>query len=211
MRTIAELVAARSTTRAPDRSLKTDRGRGRRSLMSAQCEPRCWVRPAALSAPFHVGCCSTTFPSTRLPLGGAALAGAAVVGINPTRRGAELAHDIRHTDCGLVVTEAAHRPLLDGLDLGIDDDRIVTIESDTWEAWRNARGRLGPDGPPRPGNALRPDLHVGIDRRAQSRARNPGAVPRAWVSACRSGPTTCCTARCRCSTATRWRPTSCLR
>ncbi len=35
----------------------------------------------------------------------------------PTRRGTELAHDIRHTDCGLVVTEAANRPLLDGLDL----------------------------------------------------------------------------------------------
>jgi len=35
-------------------------------------------------------------------------AGAAVVGINPTRRGAELASDIRHTDCMLVVTEAEY-------------------------------------------------------------------------------------------------------
>ena len=71
-------------------------------------------------------------------LGGAALAGAAVVGINPTRRGEELAHDIRHTDCGMIVTEAAHRTLLDGLDLGIDPDRIVSVESDTWSLWRQA-------------------------------------------------------------------------
>ncbi len=51
-------------------------------------------------------------------LGGAALAGATLVGINPTRRGEELARDIRHTDCQLIVTEPSHRPLLDGLDLG---------------------------------------------------------------------------------------------
>ena len=85
-------------------------------------------------------------------LGGAALAGAAVVGINPTRRGEELAHDIRQTDCELVVTEAAHRAALDGLDLGIDTGRIVTIESDTWREWCAAHAatempadRPGPD------------------------------------------------------------------
>ncbi len=68
-------------------------------------------------------------------LGGAALAGATVVGINPTRRGAELAHDIRHTDCEIVVTEAAYRPLLAGTEIGLADDRIVEIESPTWNAW----------------------------------------------------------------------------
>ena len=38
-------------------------------------------------------------------LGAAALSGATLVGINPTRRGAELARDMRHTDCALLVTE----------------------------------------------------------------------------------------------------------
>ena len=38
-------------------------------------------------------------------LGAAALAGATVVGINPTRRGAELARDITYTECQLIVTE----------------------------------------------------------------------------------------------------------
>ena len=58
--------------------------------------------------PFHVGVLLENMPEYVFLLGGAALAGAAVVGINPTRRGEELAGDIRHTDCQLVVTDAAH-------------------------------------------------------------------------------------------------------
>ena len=38
-------------------------------------------------------------------LNGAALAGAAIVGINPKRRGDALAADIRATDCSVIVTE----------------------------------------------------------------------------------------------------------
>jgi fatty-acyl-CoA synthase len=50
----------------------------------------------------------------------AALAGAAVVGVNPTRRGAELARDIRHAECEVLVTQSSYLPLLDGLpDLGV--------------------------------------------------------------------------------------------
>lgn len=132
MPTIAELVA----TRADD--LSTGLIFEGRSWTWAEVAHECAVRAAMLQAtrrrdqPFHVGVLLDNVPEYVFLLGGAALAGAAVVGINPTRRGTELAHDIRHTDCGVVVTEAARRPLLDGLDLGIDDDRIVTIESDTW-------------------------------------------------------------------------------
>ena len=140
-----------------------------------RCGRRC-SRRRRRDEPFHVGVLLDNVPEYVFLLGGAALAGAAVVGINPTRRGAELAHDIRHTDCGLVVTEAAHRPLLDGLDLGIDDDRIVTIESDTWHGWCHAYARVAPRGAPGSRDTVRPDLHVGVDRRAQSRARNPGAL-----------------------------------
>lgn len=48
----------------------------------------------------------------------AALAGAALVGVNPTRRGAELARDIRHADCELLVTSRSQLPLLAGIGLG---------------------------------------------------------------------------------------------
>ncbi len=49
-------------------------------------------------------------------LGGAALAGATLVGVNTTRRGDDLARDIRHTRCDLlVVTDEAD---VAGLDHG---------------------------------------------------------------------------------------------
>src|SRR5262249_19903496 len=113
----------------------------------AEIARECAVRAAMLHAeqargrpgrPFHVGVLLDNVPEYVFLLGGAALAGAAVVGINPTRRGTELAHDIRHSDCSLIVTEAAHAPLLDGLDLGPDlgADRVFTIESDEWQAAR---------------------------------------------------------------------------
>jgi fatty-acyl-CoA synthase len=69
--------------------------------------------------PFHVGVLLDNTPAFLHWIGGAALAGAAVVGINATRRGAELATDIRHTDCQLLVTDRSHLGLLDGLELDL--------------------------------------------------------------------------------------------
>ncbi|NUR57639.1 MAG: AMP-binding protein [Catenulispora sp.] len=58
----------------------------------------------------------------------AALAGAALVGVNPTRRGAELARDIRHAECELLVTSRSHLPLLAGL--GLDEDALPLLVVD---------------------------------------------------------------------------------
>ncbi|MFE2523468.1 AMP-binding protein [Streptomyces sp. NPDC059382] len=65
----------------------------------------------------HLGVLLDNTPEFPFWLGAAALAGAAVAGINPTRRGPELARDILHTDCRILVTERVHLPLLRGLDL----------------------------------------------------------------------------------------------
>ncbi|MBK6012505.1 long-chain-fatty-acid--CoA ligase [Streptomyces sp. MBT53] len=65
----------------------------------------------------HVGVLLDNTPEYPLWLSAAALAGAAVAGINPTRRGPELARDILHTECRVLVTERGHLPLLDGLEL----------------------------------------------------------------------------------------------
>jgi fatty-acyl-CoA synthase len=66
-------------------------------------------------------------------LNGAALAGAAIVGINPTRRGEALAADVRATDCALIVTDAEGAALLDGLSLGVDDDHILVTGTERYE------------------------------------------------------------------------------
>lgn len=80
----------------------------------------------------HIGVLLDNTPEFPFWLGAAALAGAAVAGINPTRRGPELARDILHTDCRILVTERAHLPLLRGLDLpGV---RLLVTDSDEYEA-----------------------------------------------------------------------------
>ncbi|MFD3530603.1 AMP-binding protein [Streptomyces sp. NPDC058664] len=97
----------------------------------------------------HLGILLDNTPEYPLWLGAAALAGAAVAGINPTRRGAELARDIQHTACRVLVTQRAHLPLLDGLPLpGV---RLLVTDTDAY------RDLLLPYGSARPGDAtLRP-------------------------------------------------------
>ena len=48
----------------------------------------------------------------------AALAGAVVVGANPTHRGDELVRDLTHTECQFLVTDSASLPLVDGARIG---------------------------------------------------------------------------------------------
>ncbi|TMK16011.1 MAG: hypothetical protein E6G68_10305, partial [Actinobacteria bacterium] len=70
-----------------------------------------------LKPPRHVGVLMENRLEYLDVLGGAALCGAVVVGINATRRGPELERDIRHTDCSLVITDDVYGGLLDGLDV----------------------------------------------------------------------------------------------
>ncbi|MFF2325530.1 MULTISPECIES: AMP-binding protein [unclassified Streptomyces] len=94
----------------------------------------------------HVGVLLDNTPEFPLWLSAAALAGAAVAGINPTRRGAELARDIQHTDCRVLVTEHTHLPLLDGLDLpGV---RVLVTGTDAYA------GLLAPYAGAEPGDTV---------------------------------------------------------
>jgi fatty-acyl-CoA synthase len=77
---------------------------------------------------FHIGVLLDNIPENLFWLGGAAMAGAVVVGINPTRRGDELARDIRFTECQMIVTDGAGAALLEGLDIGVDLTRILRVD-----------------------------------------------------------------------------------
>ncbi|MFI6601921.1 AMP-binding protein [Nonomuraea sp. NPDC050536] len=77
------------------------------------------LRAAEIPRGAHVGVLLDNVPEYLFWIFGAALAGGVVVGINPTRRGSELAADIRHTDCAFIVTDASQARLLDRLDLGV--------------------------------------------------------------------------------------------
>jgi fatty-acyl-CoA synthase len=82
--------------------------------------------------PFHVGVLLENTPEYLFLLAGAALAGAVIVGINPTRRGAELAGDIRRTDCQLLVTDTTQVGLIERLDLGLAPDRLLVVDVNTY-------------------------------------------------------------------------------
>ena len=62
--------------------------------------------------PYHVGVLLDNTPDYVFALCGAALVGAAVAGLNTTRRGEHLALDIAHTDVQLVITEPRHEAQL---------------------------------------------------------------------------------------------------
>ncbi len=69
--------------------------------------------PSGSTRGTHVGVLLDNTPEYLFALGGAALAGAAVVGLNHTRRDEHLLRDITHTHCDLVISEPRHVPLLE--------------------------------------------------------------------------------------------------
>ena len=85
-------------------------------------------------APFHVGVMFDNTPEMWFALGACAVSGATLVGINPTRRGAELARDIEHTDCAILLTEDAHVGLLDDTGDVVPSDRLFVVERPEWAA-----------------------------------------------------------------------------
>ena len=81
--------------------------------------------------PPHVGVLLANVPEFVHALDAAALGGLVVVGLNSTRRGAALAGDVARADCQVVLTDAEHAPLLDGLDLGVP---VVDVDGPDWRS-----------------------------------------------------------------------------
>jgi fatty-acyl-CoA synthase len=100
-----------------------------------------WAQELRQEGPFHIGVLLPNVPEYMFWLCGAALVGAAVVGINPTRRGESLAADIQATDCQLIVTDAEGAALLEGLAIGVIDDRVLVVGTERYDAALEERSR----------------------------------------------------------------------
>jgi fatty-acyl-CoA synthase len=112
---------------------------GDRSWTWAEAVAECAARAGLLRTlgtlePPHVGVLLGNEPEYLFWLGAAALAGAVVVGINPTRRGDALAGDIRRTDCRVLVTDGDGAALVEGLDTGVPVDRVFRVDAATYPA-----------------------------------------------------------------------------
>ncbi|WP_328892730.1 AMP-binding protein [Streptomyces sp. NBC_00236] len=126
--TIADLLLARAGDDHPG-LLTRERSWTWGEVVEESAARAAWARKLRTDGPFHIGVLLENEPEYVFWLGAAALAGAAVVGINPTRRGAELEREVRHTDCQVIITDRAGAALLDGLDIGVDQDRFLVVDA----------------------------------------------------------------------------------
>jgi fatty-acyl-CoA synthase len=90
----------------------------REHLAEAAAEASALIAMADPSRPMHFGALLGNTPAMLRSMAAAALGGYVLCAINTTRRGGGLAGDISRVDCQLVLADADHMPLLDGLDLG---------------------------------------------------------------------------------------------
>lgn len=88
----------------------------------------CGSFAAPESRPLHVGVLLDNVPDYVFWLFAGALTGSVVVGINSSRRGSELAHDIRHSDCDVIISESRLIPLLDGVDHGVASAQVLNVD-----------------------------------------------------------------------------------
>ena len=135
MSTVAAMVRARADDDNVGLVSGDRRGRGGRWWPKRQRERRGCRATLDATRPPHVGVLLPNIPEFVFQILGAALAGACIVGLNTTRRGAELAHDIDHTSCQFVLADATYGDL-------------AWARSDRGSAVADTRGQPLPDGDP---------------------------------------------------------------
>lgn len=92
--------------------------------------------------PLHVASLLGNTPDMLTQMAAAALGGYVLCGLNTTRRGDALAADIRRADCQIIVTDAEHRGLLNGLNL--DGIRVFETSTPQWAKLVSDAGDLVP-------------------------------------------------------------------
>jgi fatty-acyl-CoA synthase len=146
--TIAQAVARR----ADDASLGLvvgDLSLSHADVVTRAAQRAAWLLAQRSSGPFHVAVLLDNGPEFIYWLEAAALVGAVVVGANSTHRGDELARDLTHTECQLLVTDAALLPLIDGQPMGdalgtitADNDRVLVLDRPEAKATLRALGEV---------------------------------------------------------------------
>lgn len=101
--------------------------------------------------PFHIGVLPENVPEFSFLLAAAAVSGAVFVGLNPTRHGAELARDVEHTDCALLITGDPHLARLREALPHFPAARLINVDDPTWrDALAPYAGAPLPDAAPAP-------------------------------------------------------------
>jgi fatty-acyl-CoA synthase len=126
--TVTELLLARADDANPGLAFGDQRWTWREHVR--ECADRAaLLRSLRRPGPFHVGVLLDNVPEFSFLLGGAALAGAVLVGLNTSRRGEALVRDVKLADCQVVLTDSRYVELLQGLGIGA---RVLDIDSPAW-------------------------------------------------------------------------------
>ncbi len=140
--TVQQLLSGRLDDDAPAVKHGDDVWSWREHLETASKTAAALIDIADPARPLHVGALLGNTPEMLTAMAAAALGGYVLCGINDTRRGTALARDILRADCQILLTDPAHRELLDGLDLpGV---RILDTTSSDWSALVGGAGPLTP-------------------------------------------------------------------
>ncbi len=140
--TIQQLLRARSGDSTPAVKYGDRVWTWREHLADASACAAALIGIAEPDRPLHVGALLGNTPDMLTAMAAAALGGYVLCGINDTRRGAALAKDILRADCQILLTDPAHRDLLDGLDLpGV---RVIDVSSRQWSDLLASAGPLVP-------------------------------------------------------------------
>src|ERR1019366_8177045 len=123
----------------------SDRTWTHQEVVRSQAERASLLMSLKRPGPFHVALLLDNVPEYVFWMGAAALCGAVVVGGNPTHRGDELARDLSHTECQLLVTSPTYRGLVEGHDLGpaLPRERILVVDDPTGDSAAGAPTRYG--------------------------------------------------------------------
>jgi fatty-acyl-CoA synthase len=96
-----------------------------------------WLQAGRQDGPFHVALMLDNVPEFIFWLQAAALAGAVVVGANPTHRGDDLVRDLSHTECQFLITDSTYLSLVEGARIGDalgevrqTNERVLVLDTD---------------------------------------------------------------------------------
>jgi fatty-acyl-CoA synthase len=132
--TIAELVLRNA---AEDRTglVTTERSWSHAEVAAEAATRAAWLADRRRPGPFHLALLLDNVAEYVFWLEAAAVAGAVVVGGNPTHRGDELVRDLSHTECQLLVTSSDYLGLVDGRTIGAtlgtvsaESGRVVVVD-----------------------------------------------------------------------------------
>jgi fatty-acyl-CoA synthase len=140
--TIQQLLRERATSDAVAVKYGNRCWTWREYLRDASTHAAALLALADRDKPMHVGVLLGNSLEFLDQMAAAGLGGYVLCGINTTRRGEALAADIRRADCQIVVADAEHRPLLDGLDL--TDVQVLDTSGDDWARLVESAGELVP-------------------------------------------------------------------